>query len=227
MFAPYFRAIRTRWLVVVVLGIAGGVGSGVVAAREPAVYLAQTRLNVSFDPGPEQAPPGTRLLMQRRLRIYAGMVHTPRLIEPVISALGLPYTPDQLGRQIRALSPLDSLTIDVTVTDRVAVRAADIANALAAELAALADREEPSAQLPVRTSVAVARQASPPDEPVPARGPVRAAVGALAGLVLGLGVAVLFVHARDGLPPTADLRAVWRSSVVRWVDRRAAGSRPE
>ncbi|GAA4701225.1 YveK family protein [Phytohabitans rumicis] len=201
--ALYVRSIRANWLLIAVLAMCGGVGLGVLADREAPVYRTEVRLLVSFVPattgsptttdGPASASPSaqTNRLMQRRVKSYTAMLPTSRVTDPVIDALGLPLTPEQLGAEITASSPFDTHVIDVTVTDASASRAVTIANALAAELGKIAAQEEPSTDIPANTAVSIERAASVPDRPAPVRWQLRTIAGTAAGFAIGLGIALL------------------------------------
>lgn len=196
--ALYVRAIRGNWWLVAALAIIGGVGLGFVAHVQDPSYQSDLRMLVSFEPPPDRPTPLTSRLMQRRVKTYTGLLASPRLTKPVVDALGLRTTPDELGDRVAASSPLNSHEIHITVTDASASRAAAIATALAAELGKVAEREKPTADLPVRTRVSVVRPAAVPDEPRPVRWPLHALAGVLAGFAIGLGLAVLRGRSGDG-----------------------------
>lgn len=219
--AVYYRAIRTYWWPVLALAILGGTASALAAEQQQAVYRAETHLLVSFlpteqaigDSGP--SAPEMDALKQRRVKGYARMLSTPRVTEPVIRSLGLPYTPAELAGHIFAMSPLNTFAIDIAVTDTSASRAAQVANALVDQLTQVAQREKPTEALPVQTQIQVVKAAVPPHRPLPVRWQLKMAVGALAGSGLGLGLAVLLQHAREGRPGGADLRELWSSASAR------------
>jgi capsular polysaccharide biosynthesis protein len=195
--ALYVRTIRGNWPLIVALVICGGVGLGLLAHGRDPVYASEARLLVAFTPQPEQPSPLQSRLMQRRVKMYSGLLATPRLTRPVIEAQGLDTTPERLGERVEASSPLNSNEINITVTGASPTRAAAIATALAAELDKVAKREKPTADLPVSTSVTVVRAATTPDEPRPVRWPLHALAGALAGFAIGLGLAVLRGRSSD------------------------------
>lgn len=153
--------------------------------------------------------------MQRRVKTYATMMNTPRLTRPVIDSLGLPYTTDDLAGRVVASSTVNSLAIDVTVTDRSAGTAAAIAAALAAELQRIAERDLPPAGLGLKAHVAVVRAAAPPPRSEPVRWQSYALGGALGGLALGVGIALVLGYRRAGTPVSADVRALWTTTVRR------------
>ena len=57
------------------------------------------------------------------------MVTSPMVLKPVIAALRLPTTAEVLARSITADSPLDTVLINITVTDENPKTASDVANA--------------------------------------------------------------------------------------------------
>ncbi|GAB3072801.1 YveK family protein [Micromonospora schwarzwaldensis] len=212
--ARYRDAIRRRWPIVVASALLGGVVTGVPAARHDPAYRAETRLGVTFaadgsaEPQPRPSEEEAGRLMQRRVKTYATMMNTPRLTRPVIDALRLPYAPDALAGRIVASSTVDTLIIDVAVTDREPGTAAAVANGLADELQRIARRDLPPAGLGLKAHVAVLRPAVPPRRPEPDHWPLRAAGGVLGGLAIGVGVAFVLAHRRAGTPVGADLRTV-------------------
>ncbi|WBB72500.1 lipopolysaccharide biosynthesis protein [Micromonospora sp. WMMD1128] len=226
------RVLRRSWPIVVALALLGGVGAGVLAGRREPVYRAQTRLLVTFaadGSAAPQPPPSEEVadqLMQRRVKTYATMMNTPRLTRPVIDALRLPYPPDDLTDRVVAWSTVDTLTVEVAVTDRRADTAAAIANALAAELQRIARRDLPPAGLGLKAHVAVVTPAVAPRRPERVWWPPYAAGGALGGLAIGLALALARANGRAGTPIGADARAVWTAARAA-VRRRPVGPAPD
>ncbi|KAB1901558.1 lipopolysaccharide biosynthesis protein [Micromonospora tulbaghiae] len=218
----HFRdTIGRRWPIVLALTLLCGALTGVVAERRPPVYRAETQMVVTFtaekSATPQPRPPADEAgrLMQRRVKTYATMMNTPRLTRPVIDSLGLPYTTDDLAGRVVASSTVDSLAVDVAVTDRSAGTAAAIAAALAAELQRIAERDLPPAGLGLKAQVAVVRAAAPPPRPEPVRWQWYAAGGALGGLAVGVGIALVLGYRRAGTPVSADVRTLWATTVRR------------
>jgi capsular polysaccharide biosynthesis protein len=224
--AVYYRAIRAYWPIALGLAILGGTGFALIARHQHPVYRAETQLLVSFIPsgqvatGSEASGPATGQLMQRRVKTYASMLNDQRVTEPVIRSLRLPYTPDELSGHIFVTSPVNTFAIDIAVTDSSASRSARIADGLAAELAEAAQRDKPTKDLPAQTRIQVVRGAAQPQRPLPARWQLKMLLGALAGVVLGLGLAVALQYGREGRPVTADLRDVWSAATSRPRARR-------
>lgn len=216
--ARYFGA---HWMIVVLLGLLGGVGTGAMAVSQPPSYRAQVQLLVTFVP--DQSSTGERpasaatagKLMQRRVKTYASMMNTPRLTRPVIDSLNLPDTPARLGDNIVASSTLNTLAIDVAVEYGDATGAAAIANALAGELQRIADRDAAPAGLGSKAQVAVVSAAAAPERPEPVPWPLHAIGGTLGGFGIGLGIALSRAYRREGTPVSADVQAAWAAARMR------------
>ncbi|TDC36593.1 lipopolysaccharide biosynthesis protein [Micromonospora sp. 15K316] len=223
------RNFGAHWITIVLLALLGGVGTGVLAARQPPSYRSEVQLLVTFvaegaQEPPSAPPPDAGKHMQRRVKSYASMMNTSRLTVPVIESLGLPDTPAQLADDIVASSPLDSLAVDVAVTYPDAETAAEIANALAVELQRIADRDLPPAGLTTKAKASVIKAAAVPDGAEPVAWPLHAAAGALGGFGIGLGVALARSFRREGTPIGADLRTVREAVRSRW---RSPRQRPD
>ncbi|NGM12064.1 lipopolysaccharide biosynthesis protein [Verrucosispora sioxanthis] len=213
--ARYFGA---HWATMALLALLGGIGAGALAASQPASYRSEVQLLVSFVPEPPDiretaAPALAEQLMQRRVKTYASMMNSARLTQPVIDSLGLPDTPAQLADRIVASSTVNTLAIDVAVTYGDPAGAAAIVNALAAELQRIAERDAAPAGLVSRARVSVLKVGVVPKEPEAVPWPWHAALGALGGFAIGIGIAVCHAHRRLGTPVSADLKAAWAATV--------------
>lgn len=130
-------AVVRQWFLLIVAGVAiAAAASYIVSSGLPKTYEAQARLIVGQSLTSAN-PDYTQLLASQRLsQTYATVATTRPLFERVIEKLGLDLTSDELDRAIRADAPRDTTLITITVSDTDAERAADIANAVAAELIA-------------------------------------------------------------------------------------------
>jgi capsular exopolysaccharide synthesis family protein len=189
----YLRVLQHQWLVVALLAILGLGGAAAYTYRQTPVYSAHTQLFVSVrtDTGISGLSQGNTFT-QQRVKSYADIVTSPLIAEPVINQLRLPFTPEQLTSKITASSPLDTVLLDIIVSDTDPIRAAAIANAVGAEFPRLVGRlETPSGQSSSPVTVSVTRAATVPSVPVSPRIPLNLALGLIVGLGLGIGAAVL------------------------------------
>jgi capsular exopolysaccharide synthesis family protein len=189
----YLRVLRNQWLVVILLAMLGLGGAAAYTYQQTPIYSAQTQLFVSVrtDPGISALSQGSTFT-QQRVKSYVDIVTSPLIAAPVISELRLPFTPEQLTSRISASSPLDTVLLDIVVSDTDPARAAAIANAVGAEFPILVKKlETPFGQNVSPVTVSVTRAAIVPAAPISPRIPLNLALGLIVGLGLGIGAAVL------------------------------------
>ncbi|NGO76225.1 polysaccharide biosynthesis tyrosine autokinase [Streptomyces sp. YC504] len=214
----FLKIVARRWPVavtVVVLGIAAGWTATAVSTP---VYEARTQLFVATRHGGEDTAQLNQgqTFSQARVQSYAAIVATDQVTESVVRKLRLDVEPRQLAERIKAEAPLNTVLINITVSDTEPERAAQIADAVAGRFAKVVEQlESPrgaAAAGPARvgdggyTPVAAAPQApvhlgvtehaSVPAAPVSPHALLNLAAGLLAGL-LGAGALVVLLETLD------------------------------
>jgi succinoglycan biosynthesis transport protein ExoP len=190
----YVRVLRAHWALIV-LGVLVCTGAAAVLAwtRTP-IYEAQTQLFVSTSDAPtdlSQAYQGG-LFAQQRVQSYAKIVSSPPVAQAVIKQLGLTRGVQDIQEEIRASVPVDSVLIDVAVRDESPRMAKVIADAVGTQFAEFVNTlEKPRQGRDSPVKVSITRPARLPNDPVSPQKPLYLALGVLAGLVLGVGGAVL------------------------------------
>ncbi len=197
----YGRILRKRWRLIalcVLLCLGAAVAATVLATPK---YQAQAQLFISAGNPTNDisgANQGGQFTAQR-VKSYADIVNTPPVVQPVIAKLGLRMTADQVASQISTTNPLDTVLLQVAVTDTDPARARDIANAVAQQFTSVVSQlETPTGSTTPLVKATVVKAATQPATPVSPRPPVNLALGVLIGLALGIGAAVL----RDTLDTT-------------------------
>ncbi len=189
----YLRVLREQWVVVVSAVVLAVIAAGAVTFLRPPEYTAKLTMYVSAQAGDtaDGAYQGS-LLSQQRVTSYVELVSSTRVSGEVIRRLDLPQTPEELARQITALSAKDSVLIDVAVTDSSPERAAQVANAVGDVFTSLVDElERPTTADGVPpVAVRVVQPAAEPTGPSSTGLPVILALGLLAGLAVGVGAAL-------------------------------------
>jgi len=190
----YIRILRKSWVLIVLLTLVAVGAASTYSILQTPEYSATAKVFVST-----QSTGSTSELVQgssftvQRVKTYSDLVNTPIVLLPVIGSLNLEVTSDALAKKVAASAPLDTSIIGVTVTDTNPVRAAETANAISESLTnVVADIETPAgpdAVSPVKLTPA--QQATVPSVPVSPNVPLNIALGALVGLALGVGIAVL------------------------------------
>lgn len=189
----YLRVLRRNWILLLVLTVAGAAGGALYSLLQTPQYEATTKVFVSASSADSVADLNAgNSYTQQIVRSYAEVVTTGLVLDPVISQLGLDESTQELAEQVTATATLNTVIVDITVTDADPERAADIANALAGKLIDAVPELTPANSdgvVPVKVTVTQAAQV--PDEPVSPRVPLNIALGALVGLAAALGIAVL------------------------------------
>lgn len=190
----YLRTIAKRWKIVallVIVCLSAGVAMTVLTTP---TYQASTQLFVSVK---SDTTTGSDLFQgssftTQRVKSYTAIASSPQVTRSVVDRLDLPITPEALASQIEADAPLDTVLINLRVTDTSPVRAARIANAAATEFVGVVQElERPSDATASPVKLTVTERAQAPLEPISPRPLINTAFGLLVGLALGVGVAVL------------------------------------
>jgi capsular polysaccharide biosynthesis protein len=217
--AQYLAVARRHWPLVVVSAVVFAVVLGSLPLLGADRYESDTTLRVTFivrqaqpshsavpsptvtsttAPGPTLPPEAPSRAMARRITTFTQLANSRTLAAKVVTALGLPYSADELRDKIRAETPLNTDLIAIRVEDPDPEQAQRIADAIAAELVkageeSVAPPGEKDAQLVVASPAGLA------GAPVPGRWWSAAALGLLAGLAAGLALA-LFRERRQATP---------------------------
>ena len=189
----YIRILRKNWVIIVVATLVGiGVAAAWSLTRTPE-YEAQSTVFVSTQSGStiSDLQQGSNFT-QSRVQTYTNLVTTPIVMNPVIAELGLGTTANDLAVRVEASAALNTTLITITVTDTDPVRSAETANALAMSLTSVVEKlETPNGTDTSPVSLERVKDALPPLKPSSPNVPLNLALGALVGLALGIGVAVL------------------------------------
>ena len=189
--------IRRRWRWVAAVTLLAFLGALVWSLTSTPTYRATGRVYFA----PAYANSTADLVQgsnytQAQVASFAELVDTPAVLLPVIGDLELDLGPAQLAQQVEAAAPVDTVLIEVSVTDRSAARSAVLANAVMDSLSDVVESLAPANEqgAPSLGATTVAGAETPPD-PVSPDVPLALAVGLFGGLLLGLAAAWV----RDGL----------------------------
>ncbi|MGW7202919.1 Wzz/FepE/Etk N-terminal domain-containing protein [Streptomyces sp. NPDC054837] len=188
----YIATLRQRWLFVTVCVLLGLAGALAVTALTPRTYTATAQLFIATgDEDSANAYQGG-LFTQQRVKSYTRIVSNPVVLDGVINKLDLHTTPGQLAEKISAQAPLDTTLVDIQVIDSSATRAQAIADETAAQFTKYIVTVEGSAiGAPPLVKASVVGGSEPPSTPTSPRPLLNVAIGLLAGVVVGVGGAVL------------------------------------
>ncbi len=212
----YAKALRKQWLVVALitmLCLAAAIASTLATQRQ---YRAVTQLFVSTQGGADasQLQQGNSFT-QQRVKSYADIVTSPRVLQPVIDALGLPTTTSKLRGSITAEAPIDTVLINVSVQNADPARAQSIADAVGRQFGlVIAELEKPAGAGVTPVRISVVQPADLPTSPVTPRVKLNLALGLLVGLALGIGTAVLRESLDTTVKNEGDVRALTNAPVL-------------
>ncbi|WP_265522577.1 polysaccharide biosynthesis tyrosine autokinase [Oerskovia flava] len=214
--ADYLRLLRKRWLYIAVVGMIGVLAAVALSLATTPTYQATSQVYVSVrgaDTSNDLAQ-GSAFTV-RQVKSYSELVTSPRVLEPVIEELGLEETPASLAQMVSATSPLDTVLINIAVTDESADLAAQIANSAATNLAAVvAELEKPADAPESPVQISTVRPASVPESPASPNMRLNVALGLVLGLAVGFGVAVLRELLDTRIRSQDDVRSVTSSSII-------------
>lgn len=212
------RAGWWLWTLGVVLGCGAALAFSLI--REP-MYSSSTQLFVSTTDTASTADvlSGSQF-SQQRVTSYAQLIEGQDLAGRVIDRLGLGMTPKKLSSEIAAAAVPSTVLIDVTVTDSSPRRAQQIAQALGSEFPVYASQLEKASLnggSPVKVTVTERPQLpSSPSSPKTMR---NAILGAVAGLLVGAGLALLRAHLDRSVKDAEEASGLVGSPVIGMVLR--------
>ena len=203
----YLLVVRKRWrviLLVVLVCVALACAASLAATK---IYESRTQFFVSTTGSDDS---GALLqgstFTQQRVKSYAQLLTTPRILAPVAAAVG--ETGDISG-QVTATTPPDTVLIEVAVRDSDPQQAKAKATAIAKEFpSAIEELETPSGKDASPVKVTVVRPPTTPTSPVSPKPLRNIALGAVLGLLLGLGAALVRETLDKTVKDQDDVKAV-------------------
>lgn len=191
----YLRTITRRWLLIGIAGLLGGAVAWGYAATLPAQYQATNSVFVTSDRGETTSELlQTSTFTQNLVQSYAQLATTPTVLGPVISELGLNISPQVLAPRVTAVTPINTVFIDITVTSRSAAQAVALADAVSGSLATTVEDLAPKGP-DDRPSITL-KTVSPAQLPGQPFAPNTQLI-VITGLLLGLVLGVLYALARE------------------------------
>lgn len=216
--AQFLRALRAHWLLVLILVTFGGALAGTYSWLQTPLYRTTAQLFISISGGGDTGAADLNqggTFAERRVRSYTNMVDSPDVTAKVINDLALPYTTEELARNVTASSPLNTVLLNITVIDPSPERARDIANAIAVEFTHyITDLETPTGDLVSPVKATVTKPAVLPRAPISPNTKLNVALGIIVGLAAGGVIAALrfkldkTIHGRREITEVADAAIV-------------------
>lgn len=216
----YLAILRRSWPLILISTIVGTlVALGLSLAMTP-IYQSTSQLFVSVKSAGASGDAYTGgLFVQQRVKSYVDVVDSPAVLDPVIEELGLDTTYTGLASQVSATTPPNTVLLNVSATDTSPAQAAKIANAVAAsyanEIARLEGAKTGANGLPslrdnqnqVPVQATVIKPAQVPTAAISPRTQLNVLLGALLGLLIGVGIAVLRFTMDTSIKTAEELEA--------------------
>jgi capsular exopolysaccharide synthesis family protein len=131
----YLSVLRARWLIVVGCALIALIWAGTTAVRAPRIYIARSSVFFSVSVGQQSRDLTSGFgYAQGLVSSYAQLASQPVVLNPVIAELGLSTSAKDLSKSVSAQTPLDTVIMNISVSDTSPGRAALIANAVAQQL---------------------------------------------------------------------------------------------
>ena len=189
--SDYLLILRRRWLTFVImsmLGVGGGVAATLTATPQ---YRATAIVFFSLSRGNSvselvQGSTYTQNLVQS----YARLATMPYVLDPVIEELHLSMSPMRLAGNVKADAPLETVLIEISVTDPSPDTAALIANAVGVQVRrAVGELSPVGIQQTATIQVTTVSPAQVPRAAVSPNRRMNLLLGLAAGLLLATAVA--------------------------------------
>ena len=189
-FREFLAVLRARWRTVAACTLLVLGATAAYTLTLTPTYTASARVYFSATGGEAkqgQSSSGTYVITSQDLNTYVEVLRSPSVLEPLRVTLGLP---PNAPINVSASVPPTASVLDITVVDSSAEGAARTANAVGPELAKVAAKFSPllasAGQTVEATTITPAVAPGSPTTPDVRR---NLALGILAGLAIGIGVA--------------------------------------
>lgn len=221
-------AVRRRWWLVLLTALIGCAVMFGLSSRATPTYQSTASVYFSLPYGNSASDLSQgSTYTQNQMASFAALAVTPAVLNPVIDQLQLGVTAAQLQDDVTAAPTADTVILEVTVTRTDPQQAADIANAVAAQLDTVVKQLSPagpsgSASVDVDT-VAAAVPATGASSPKTIR---NTAAGFLAGALLGIALVVLRQQLDRTVRTQDELARLTALPIIGVTRRFQRGSRP-
>jgi capsular exopolysaccharide synthesis family protein len=188
------RILRRSWIVILVLAVIGLGGAYLVSAAETPVYKANASVYFSLTQGATSSDLNQgSAYTQAQMLSFAQLATSSITLNRVIDDLNLPITSKSLARNLDVTIPQNTVILDISASSTSGVRAARIANSVAANLSTVVIDLAPAVK--GSTAAVSARVIEPAVAPTTQSSPSKvrdAATGGILGLLIGAVGSILF-----------------------------------
>lgn len=221
----YADALRKQWLVIVLLVALGAASGWGVSQFLPERFRSQTSVMVV----PARGETSIELVqgssyVQNLVGTYALLAKSPVVLQPVIDRLGLEETSARLAARTDVQAPLNTVVIEIGVTDGTGASAQRTADAIAAQFAvAVAETSPEGANGQPAVRVEVIAPARTPIGPIEPTTRLNTVLAAGAGLLLGVLLALAIRRFGSRLSNVEDVHEAVDAPVLGSIGRAGQG----
>ncbi|MDR6505104.1 polysaccharide biosynthesis tyrosine autokinase [Arthrobacter oryzae] len=212
----YLRIFRQNWILIVAVTLMALLITGVASVASKPTYTADTQLFVAIqNSGSVQELQQGNTFSQARVQSYVKTVGSPIVLQPAIDALGLPLSANELASRVTTSTDINTVLINISVTDSSPVQAAAIAQAVSDSLINAVDTlEKPKTGGTSPVSLSIIKPAVAPEEPSAPNTRMNLLLGLVIGLALGVATAVLKTILDNRIRGEMDLRHVTNAPLL-------------
>ncbi|WIB60690.1 polysaccharide biosynthesis tyrosine autokinase [Curtobacterium sp. MCLR17_007] len=217
-FLDMLQTCRRAW-VLILLFVTGGLAGGVAATVlvDP-LYRAEAELFISVRAAGDDASEVVQgnSAAQQKVTSYLEVIRSATVLQPVIDQLHLDTDVAELADRLTALSPANSVLVDLSVLDQDPATAKRIAAATAESFATVvtAKLERPMDGGPSLVGVQTIQPPTLPTEPDSPNLVKNIALGLVSGVALGIAAALLKQAMDTRIRSRADIEAITSSPVL-------------
>lgn len=191
----YLRVLRKNWWIILIATILGA-GAGVLMNLQ-ATPKYQSSVTFYVSTPSDQAGTSAYQANQyalAKIESYSQLLTSDRLATMIKDKTALELSPQAIAGEISASSDLNTVLLTATVTDPSPIRALQISTAISTEFGALVDELDNRTTQDVTGSTVVLNVTSGPtvgNKPVSPKTTTNIALGLIAGLIIGVALAIL------------------------------------
>lgn len=188
----YVAVLRRNLLLILAFILLGGIGAYAYAQTLPRQYRSHASVIVVPVRGENtsEVVQGANYV-QNIVQSYALLTTTPYVLQPVIDKVGLDESASALAQRVSVVTPLNTVVIQLSVTDSSPARAQQIAAATTDSLIAAVEQLSPRVGTEPAVRLETISPATLPQSFVSPNSKLYAMIGALAGLVVAVGIALM------------------------------------
>ncbi len=210
------QAVRSGWWLLVAAVLLALAAAGALTWMATPLYASSTQLFVSTSSSTDTSTAYQgNLFSQQRVTSYAQLLTGEQLAARVVEELGLDLTPAEVAAKVTATAVPETVILDVRVTDASPQRAQDIATSLGRQFTQqVLDLETPEEGTASTVKVTIVEAADLNEAPVSPDAVRNLALGAVLGLLLGLGLALLRSRLDNTVKSAEEIRELAGVGVI-------------